>query len=433
MAYTWIEVFYALIITALTWRILWSAKTAWIEALSNRQTSFLFLAKLCVGLGLTLLYDLYYGNRDLSDAFKFFDDALIINSYFSSDFLAWLKVVFGFDLADPQAREIVAELDHWFKNHKPGVFNDNQTIIRFHALLMPLSMGFYLVHLVVINVISVFGFIGLLRFFESVGIRNKWFAYSVVLFPQVIFWSSGLLKESLLFGVFGWLWYFGCRVLTSPSVRSFLIFGITIFLSAIIKSYVLLCVLPALLLLSKSMLPGLSIKIKFALVVLCILGTGFLGNQMFDLRIPDRVYQKQHDFINEAHESGANSYFESFILEPSWPSLIKNAPMAAVNAWTKPWIWESKNVLMFGAGAENLFLLFMLILLLIYPQKAFFESHAFYSFLLFIVFLSVIIGWVTPISGAMVRYKIPMIPFYLAIVYMGVDWKRIKMLGIHHE
>ncbi|MCB0481357.1 MAG: hypothetical protein KDC83_07975 [Flavobacteriales bacterium] len=400
-----------------------------VETFSANQIRFFFAVKIMVGIGFTLLYKYYYDDRGNSDAFKFYDDAMLLYQHFKTDPWSWFKLMIGVDLQDPKVVNMVDELNHWFKLYKRGMFNDNQTIIRFNALLMPITTGFYFVHVLIINFLSAFGMLALVKFFENWGVKNKWFFIGLLLFPQVIFWSSGLLKEGLLFSIFGWLLIAIQRVVFKISFKSLLVFCICVYLAFLIKNYVLIALLPGIIILFvHKKYPRIS-PLAMALGILMVgVSTAILFNSLFDLHIPISIYQKQRDFINEAELTKAGSYFHSFVLEPTWWGLIKNGPYAIWNCFVQPSVFNANNVLMWGAAFENLFIILAVIVVMIFPNTQFLSSDRAAFSILFILVILVIIGWVTPISGALVRYKIPAIPFMLFLFFRGTNWSRIQNL-----
>lgn len=399
------------------------------ELLTGRNAMLLFIIKLCVGLGFTLLYAFYYDDRGNSDAFKFYDDAMVLYGHFQQDGWSWFKLMMGVDMDNPKIISMVDELDHWFKLYKRGIFNDNQTIIRFHAILMPITQGYYFVHLVIINFCSTLGVLAMFRFFEEWGVKNKWFFLICAFVPQVVFWSSGLLKEGILFSVLGWLLLLGNRLSQEIKWTTVLGFVLAVYLSFLVKNYVILCLIPGtLMLLVSRKIPQLSPWIigLAVLVGSIIFSVGM--NEVFDLGIPDRISQKQHDFINEAQLSQAGSYFESFVVERNWVSVLMNAPWAFWNTLTQPFIWGAKNVLMLGAGVENILLFVWILIMLVFPKKEFLNSSQAAFATLFVVLLFILIGLVTPIAGALVRYRIPAIPFFVFLLFQGTNWEKIHQL-----
>ncbi|MBU2019754.1 MAG: hypothetical protein KJ941_08920 [Bacteroidetes bacterium] len=114
-------------------------------------------------------------------------------------------------------------------------------------------------------------------------------------------------------------------------------------------------------------------------------------------------------------EKESASSFEIMNIDSAWDKLFFSAPFAIINTFFRPFLnfkeINFRDVLLF---IENIFF----VLLLYFGIWKTLKNNAMtqylvFGLLLFIVFTSLLIGWITPVSGAIVRYKIPI---YLAII-----------------
>ena len=134
---------------------------------------------------------------------------------------------------------------------------------------------------------------------------------------------------------------------------------------------------------------------------------------------------KQRDFINLAHHFDVNSAFPMDYLQANLGSLLKASPEAILNAFTKPWIGEVNSVLFIPPLFENILLLFAVLLCFYWRKKLARLQFKFILFcLVFTLVLYLIIGLTTPITGALVRYKIPAAPFIWITVLMFLDTRQ---------
>jgi uncharacterized membrane protein len=103
--------------------------------------------------------------------------------------------------------------------------------------------------------------------------------------------------------------------------------------------------------------------------------------------------------------------------------------MGIVNSLTRPWPNEIKNFLFVPAVLENILLLFAIIFALIQKKKSTISSFNFIIFcFLFTFLLYAIIGISTPILGALVRYKIPAMPFLTIAVLAFIQIENISYI-----
>jgi hypothetical protein len=111
-------------------------------------------------------------------------------------------------------------------------------------------------------------------------------------------------------------------------------------------------------------------------------------------------------------------------LEPNVISFIKNSPQAFFITFFRPFFFESKNPMMIMAGLENLAILSLLILSIIKTEKLSREQkNLFYFLISYAVFMFILVGMVTPVMGAMVRYKVPALGLLVASFILLGNWK----------
>jgi hypothetical protein len=94
----------------------------------------------------------------------------------------------------------------------------------------------------------------------------------------------------------------------------------------------------------------------------------------------------------------------------------------------RPFLWDAKNPVMLISALENFFLMFLTIRVFfrLGPiklfRKIFSEPLLIFSFV-FAIFFAFSVGLTTANFGALVRYKIPSIPFFLSLL-MILDQSR---------
>ncbi len=396
---------------------------------SNLQIQGLFSLKVLVGIGFTLFYQHYYGSRNTTDAFRFYDDANLLFDVFKNDPLTYSKVIFGIDMHSESVINATYPLNNWYKNHMHGVFNDNMTIIRFNALVRLFSFDVYHIHTLTINLLAFLGLAALINAIKNIGINSKLTFLSILLFPGVMFWSSAVLKESLLVFVMGFLTYYGLKTISTFNIKRLGFLLLFLLLGLTIKSYVAISIIVGFGLLLAFKLT--SLKSRILIPTYLLLGTGavILMDFFLKLRIPERFYQKQHDFLNEIALSKPGSAFELFILDPKWNSLLITAPNALSNALFRPFIWEVHSVISLVASFEIILLITLTIIAFWFKKRLNKQqTQIIAAFSISAVIILLIAGWVTPVFGALVRYKIPALILLLIILNILVDTKKIPFI-----
>ena len=131
--------------------------------------------------------------------------------------------------------------------------------------------------------------------------------------------------------------------------------------------------------------------------------------------------------LAEATEAG--SAFEIAKVESNTLGFIKTAPSALATTLFRPWPRESRSPFLLMAAAENVLIFGLLLLALVFHQPwREINWNLVALALLFTSFLFVLIGWTTPVMGALVRYKVPALPFLAIIAVAIVDWPRLQKM-----
>ncbi|MBK9320090.1 MAG: hypothetical protein IPM91_15705 [Bacteroidetes bacterium] len=131
--------------------------------------------------------------------------------------------------------------------------------------------------------------------------------------------------------------------------------------------------------------------------------------------IPVLISQKQAEFYFVAETEQAKSVVEVNRIQPEWWSLISEAPGAFGRTLLLPMPRHANNFLMWFSVAENIFILLLMVFMLINMKGVLIKNMSTFviSSFLFGVSIFMLSGLVTPIIGALVRYKVPGLPFII--------------------
>lgn len=126
---------------------------------------------------------------------------------------------------------------------------------------------------------------------------------------------------------------------------------------------------------------------------------------------------------------GTNSFFKTKRIDNSPIQLILNIPEALINAILRPFPFDKGSILKIPTMLEAWGVFLFLILSFIFKKKNIQKKEVgiISSLLIFAILLFLLIGWTTPITGAIVRFRFPA---QLALVIIGIiliDYKRIKI------
>ncbi|MBK5285065.1 MAG: hypothetical protein JJE25_06650, partial [Bacteroidia bacterium] len=217
--------------------------------ISKRWVILAFIIKIGAGAALGFLYTHHYTDRMKADTFKFFDDSGVLLDALAVNPRHFFELLTGIGLDDPELEPYFFKMNTWLT--EDFYITSNRMMIRLNLMfrfLTPPGEHYY-VHVVLINFLSLLGLIFLCKaFFLKLKQHNKLFLLSLILFPSVLFWGSGLLKDGIIIFALGSMMYSFSRMLNGYKHKwlSGFVFAMSALLLALIKIYILFAMIPAL-------------------------------------------------------------------------------------------------------------------------------------------------------------------------------------------
>lgn len=252
-------------------------------------------------------------------------------------------------------------------------------------------------------------------------------AIAFLFFPSVIFWSSGVIKESLALASLFILVriYITLLAKLKASWWEYLLAPISIIIGWNLKYYWIAVFIPVsvttLIIRVVSQRSQLKSWIKLPMwvatfLVLCFCVTIVHPNfyvENFLLVLVDNYDQ----FIRISPPASVVLY----TLEPTWASVILNSPSALVTGFFRPFVWEAYNFLQLAVSIENLFLFGMFLTALLKWRLMIESKHRLliFSVIIYIVILCVFLALSTPNFGTLARYKVGFQPFLVFMLLAG--------------
>ncbi len=389
----------------------------------------MFIFKVLAGICLGLVYSRYYTDKSTADTFKFFDDSRIIFESLRDNPKDFLRMLTGYH-ADAQDLKEKYYMGMTAWNNKEMFFNDNRSIIRLNVLFQFISLGHYYVHVVFLNLFSFTGLICIYKFFKrALENKHKLFFLSLFLFPSLLFWGSGMLKDGLLLFSVGIFLYFFQSIFVEKKISLLTVAGFLLGIAGLIfnKFYILLMLLPAITAYYFCTRSPVNYIRKFSIVyflfALIFFSSKFISPQLDFLKI---LESKRMSFEQIAVSGNARHILEL----PNEPlttfSFIKQIPQAFSRVVFRPYLWESDSAPVLLSALENALLILSILLLLFFVNRGIKPIPLLLFSLGFILTLFIFIGMITPVLGAMVRYRIIGIPFLIFILIGLMDTVRAK-------
>jgi len=418
-----------LIVVMLAW-LIYRLAFFRLEELPRWAAPALFLVKVLFGFALWAVYTFYYTDRVNSDIYKFYDDARYIHQSYSENKTAFIGLMTGSE--DSSLNVYTGQMKNWERNFNKAVpFNENRFVIRLNALMMFVSGENIHVHTVLFCFLSFIGCLLLLKLFQHFleSGKKRW-APLMVLFPSFLFWTSGGLKESLIVLALGLLLY-GFLLFRERKIVAGILFLLGIALLLITKYFLLICLLPAMAAyyLFVNRIDAKTAIFKYAgVIILTLIILQLIAPIGKGTNFARIISKKQKYAIGEAKYMKAGSYSEVPAVDSTIVSVVSKLPIGLWNTMMKPYAWQSKNPMMLLSAAENIFVLLLLTLAVLYrDRKITYDYNILLFMIISVVLYFSIIGIMTPVLGNLVRYKVVMMPLLIFVLLYVTDIDRLAI------
>jgi len=387
---------------------------------------YAFLFKIFMGLGYGFIFDFYYNWG--GDTYSYFVNSCNLGDQLFRYPLDFFRILF--DQITPDNYHTLQTNDqYWLNLGAPASYNTH----RFLCLFTIAGIKNYYLTTICLNS---FLFIILWKFYRFVSgmfpEKKKMIAISILFIPSATFWSSGIIKDpfTYTFAMLFIICFYKLFFLRRFSIKYILGFLLSIYIITELKPYIFYA-----LFISGMIWFGFSyvhlVKSRFLRVFILppvMVVVGFVSIYLFTF-IAGRVggaYQDVDSMLNKAvgaQQDLKQEYYQgnSFDIGDYEPTLAGAASVtpAAINAGLyRPYIWEARNPVMFLSGLENFFLLLVTIYVFLRAGPIFFfKELAKEPFIIFCFMFSITMAWGIGLStsnfGALVRFKIPLLPFFL--------------------
>ncbi|WP_425390364.1 hypothetical protein [Ekhidna sp.] len=395
---------------------------------TNRATRKYFLPALWVrfagAIALGLIYQFHYGG---GDTFNYFTHGSrwIWEAFLESPLKGiQLLVDNGSHPRAPETYEYSSRI--WYYGDIKSF-----TVVRITALF-----GLFTFHTYSATALffATFSFSGLWAMYTALQKRYpnaKYLHLAILFIPSLVFWGSGILKDTVTLGALGWVTWamIHILILRRRRVIAIMIAVLASLLILKIKSYILLCFAPMVFLflyfqfLNKVRNIALKVLLVPVLTVI-IAGFGYLsvtyaGTDEYNIdNIAQRASVTAYDIrYGWGARTGGDGGYDIGIPDGTWQSMIALAPKAVIVSLFRPFPWEVKNPLMLLAALESLIITTLTIRLFLSGSWSTLSKDPFMLFCLgFFLLFAFAVGISTGNFGTLMRYKIPMMPFLFIVL-----------------
>lgn len=382
-------------------------------------------------LALGLLYQFYYAG---GDTFNYHTHgSRIIWEVFLNDPLDGLRLIFGSTDSESGVYQYTSRIIFF---HDPNSY----FVIRIAALFDLLTFSSYVGTAILFSVVSFAGMWMLFSvFYEQYPHLHFGLAIATCFIPSVIFWGSGLLKDTLVIGFLGMATYFFYKVfiVRKATILNLLAMVCCFLVIYKIRVFVLQALLPSLLIwvfaFHFRQIRSVVVRvITVPLVSLILLVSMYVAvNQIGQL---DKRYSLSNLTTTSrktAYDIGfytgrdAGSHYALQVEDWTPTGMLRAAPSAINVSLFRPYPWEVRNILMAISAAESFFLMIFTLYVLAKAYSRLWSGLTNFNTLFCVVF-SMAFAFAAGIStfnfGTLTRYRIAFLPFYLIALIILRDY-----------
>lgn len=384
---------------------------------------FALAIKLLAGLGLGLLYKFYYST---GDTWSLFDDGVKVVEAITQNHKTFLSFFWKDDIST-----VADTLD----NNRPRAL----FLVKWIAAFNFINGNNYWITSLYFSFIS---FLSCWTFYRTLAKHfaniNLEAAIAFLFIPSIVFWGSGIIKESLalaaLFAITNiflqgyWAKNFQWHRVVLGLLFFWVLWNLKYYWAAVWLAVVLPLVL----------IEFLKTKIHFvkrfpksswALVLIMAAGlVSILHPNFYYHRFLSVIVENHNAYLSVSDPSDAIHFHN---LEPSIVSVAINSPWAVVSGIFRPFILEGKNFLQVLASLENLILLVLFLISLFNIRKYLFhftELHL--AVAAYIIVMCIFLTLSTPNFGSLSRFKIGFTPMLWLVVLSTSGILKGKLLNL---
>ncbi len=322
------------------------------------------------------------------------------------------------------------------------MFYDHQTwfVAKLLTPILVISFKSYLVSTVMLSWLSFIGtwklFKLLVRYYPNLEGRM---AFCMLFVPSVLFWGSGILKDTITFAAVCWIiiGIDGVFISKIKRLRNLFILILSTWVLLSIKPYILISLLPGAFvwILYNRISKARSKFLKYSAIPLIYLSSFFIvyvtlsafGDRLGKFSVKKMLVTASITQKDLKQDYYHGSSFDIGDYDPTITGMLSKVPAAITVGLFRPFLWEARNPVMIASGLENFSFLLLAIGVVVgffFKMKKFFKIILENPFLIFLlsytIFFSLLVGLSTSNFGALVRFKIPFLPFFVcALVLMN--------------
>jgi len=385
--------------------------------------------KIFGGLFVTLIFNFYYKGGDIG---TYYNEGRILANLVLESPDYFFRIFFYSPTGDD------TELKNLFLGMHYINASDTLVVLKITAFLNLFSFNSYLVTTFLFSYVSFWCIWKLVTlFFEIYPNHKKFITWAFFFTPSLIVWGSGILKDTICFSCLCVIHYYLYRIFINNRFKMSYIFYIlfTGYIILTIKLYILLAYAPCFSfmvtqhykthiknLFLRAMIAPFIIVVSLAISYILVTQLGAQKERFSSEKIMETA-KVQREYVHSISLKSEGSTYDLGEINDGLFGYFTKIPAAINVSLFRPYLWETRNPIMFLSALESLIVLFITIRLLY--KRRFKNTVAVLSkdvniqfCLLFGLIFSFFVGVTTYNFGSLVRYKIQGFPFYIVAILL---------------
>jgi len=380
------------------------------------------LTKIIGAVSLAFVYVFFYG---WGDTLEYFQGANNLNNVLFTRPNDFFQLLLSDKNNIPSSLNNLVYHITYYKN------NESWFMIKITSIINLLSFNRYLISSIFFSLIAFWGGWKLFKTFLFFSPKyHKASFISIFLLPSIIFWSSGVLKDTITFAMLGIFFHYTTKLIFKKkfSITSLLLVILSSYIIFKLKAYIILGFLPAIFIgyyvYSKNKIKNALIrKLSAPLLLFFALIIGYLlintiTSQSDKYKISG--LEKRVEGFHSWHTTRGGSSYNLGKIDYSTIGIFKKIPESLNVTFFRPYLWEIRSVTTIANALESLVVFLLFIYVLIKYKLRFFTISFKNVFLIICVIYSIIFGFAVGFTsynfGALARYKVPVMPFFVFLL-----------------
>lgn len=389
-----------------------------------------YLLKVFGGLSFALIYIYYYGS---GDTVEYFHGADTLGEIATSDPGTYFQLL---SLSHEDAQPILRKLNKViFYSHT----SEEWFMVKLVSPFILLGFKSYMGVTLFFSLLSFFGSFKLFQLMNKILPNQTRLVFTInFLIPTSLFWSSGILKDTVAFTCFAFLCSTFYSIVYERRFVYLLFIPVIAYIILNLKAYILISFAPwaliTLVFVFTSSIKNALVKyLTGPVIVILTVSFGYLGinyliesNQEYNTKNFFHILKGFHTW----HTYLGGSAYNLGEMEYTEIGLIKKIPAAINVTLFRPYPWESGTALVLFNSLESMFMIFLTIRALFITRLRFFK-HLFQNkfltgALFFCLFFAFFIGITSYNFGALSRFKVPLTAIFVFILIYVIQQERIS-------